>query len=126
MIILLTATGYIQLITLLIVFVLILFVTAWITKWIGNQQRAQSVNSNIEVIETMRISVNKYVQVVRVGTKYIAIAVCKDTITMLCEIPEEQVKLRESSSGAIHFRDLFQTILNKDSGDQSETKEKDE
>ena len=87
-----TPGSYAQFITVLLIFVVVLGITAVVTRWLASYQKQQSVNENIEVIETTRIANNKYIQIIRVGGKYMVIAVCKDTITMLGEIPEEQLK----------------------------------
>ncbi|MCI8528621.1 MAG: flagellar biosynthetic protein FliO [Lachnospiraceae bacterium] len=86
------AGSYAQFITVLLIFVIVLGITALTTKWIANYQKQQSINENVQVIETTRIANNKYIQIIKIGGKYVAIAVCKDTITMLGEIPEEQLK----------------------------------
>lgn len=123
MAIILTASvdSYVQLITVLIVFVAVLGLTALTTKWIANYQKQQSVNCNIEVIETTRISNNKYIQIVRVGEKYIAMAVCRDTVTVLCEVPEEQLKKVEAKASG--FKELLESVMKKDSSNPSEPKE---
>ena len=86
------AGSYAQFITVLVVFVAVLGVTAWTTRWMANYQKQQSANENIQVIETTRIANNKYIQIIRAGEKYMVIAVCKDTVTMLGEISGEQLK----------------------------------
>ena len=116
---------YAQLITLLIVFVLILGITAWVTKWMAGYQKAQNMNANIEVVETVRITANKYIQLVRIGQKYVAIAVCKDTVTMLGEVPEEQLRFRDCSQ-KLSFKELLEKTIKMDSSDQRETKDSDE
>lgn len=126
MTILLTAGSYAQLITVLVIFVLVLGVTAWVTKWMANYQRAQNINANIEIVETVRITANKYIQLVRVGQKYMAIAICKDTVTMLVEVPEEQLKFRDPSLSKMSFKELLEKTIKMDSSDQSETKDSDE
>ena len=118
--------GYAQLITLLIVFVLILGVTAWMTKWMAGYQKAQNRNANIEVVETVRITANKYIQLVRIGQKYMAIAVCKDTVTMLGEVPEDQLHFRDDSQKVMSFKELLEKTIKVDSSDQRETKDSDE
>ena len=123
MTILLTAGSYAQLITVLIVFVLVLGVTAWATRWMAEYQKAQNVNANIEIIETVRITANKYIQLVRVGQKYMAIAVCKDTVTMLGEVPYEQLKFRDASE-KLSFKELLEKTIKTDSSDQSDTKDR--
>ena len=110
MLILLTGSGnvYTQFITVLIIFVVVLGITAWTTKWIANYQKNQSVNRNIQVIETIRIANNKYIQIVRIADKCFAIAVCKDTVTMLGEVSPEQIKEEMPKSN-----ESFQKLLEK-------------
>ncbi|MCH5342088.1 MAG: flagellar biosynthetic protein FliO [Acetatifactor sp.] len=111
-------SSYAQLIAVLIVFVLVLGITAATTKWIANYQKQQSTGANIQVIETSRISNNKYVQIVRVGETYMVIAVCKDTVTLLGQVPEEQLKI---SGNVQSFR--FKELLDKAVGRQSRAAE---
>ncbi len=114
--------GYAQFITVLLIFVAVLGVTAWTTRWIANYQKQQYVNENIEVIETTRIANNKYIQIIRAGEKYMVIAVCKDTVTMLGEIPGEQLK--EGSSGqGFSFRELLDKAALKTKAAREEPKE---
>ena len=122
---LLTAS-YASLITMLVIFVGVLVLTAWLTRWLADYQKVQNMNANIEVVETVRITANKYIQLVRVGQKYMAIAVCKDTVTMLCEVPQEQLKFRENSRDKISFKELLEKTIKMDSSDQRDTKDSDE
>ncbi len=126
MTILLSAGSYAQLITVLIMFVAVLGITAWVTKWLANYQRVQNANANIEIVETVRITANKYIQLVRVGETFMAIAVCKDTVTMLGEIPVEQLKFLDPTQSKINFKELLEKTIKMDSSDQSETKDSDE
>lgn len=74
--------------------------------------------TNVEVIETFRLSQNKLVQILRLGESYVAVAVCKDTVTVLREIPAEELK-EEMRERGMSFRDLLKnaskntTILGK-------------
>jgi len=105
-----------------VIFVVVLGVTALTTKWIANYQKAQSVNENVQVIETTRIANNKYVQIIRVGDIYMAIAICKDTVTMLGEIPVEQIKSGAAMQG-FRFKDFFDKAVVKGKADREEPKE---
>lgn len=114
MTILLTGTdSYVQFITVLVVFVLVLGVTALVTRWIANYQKQQNVNVNVEVIETTRIAGNKYVQILRIGETYVAVAVCKDTVTQLCRIPKEQLRNHKSAQGSLFKSAGFKELLDK-------------
>ena len=118
-----TSDSYVQFITVLVIFVLVLGVTALTTKWIANYQKQQNVNCNIEVIETTRIANNKYIQIVRVGDTYKAVAVCKDTVTLLGEVPKEQLREMKNGQTGMNFRELFDKAMKKDSSNDSEPKE---
>ncbi len=103
--------SYIQFVTVLLLFVFVLAVTAFVTKWIGNYQKGSSAGTNMELVEALRLSNNKYVQIIRIGRKYLAVVVCKDTVTMLTEISEEDLCFPEGSTGsAPRFRDVLAKI----------------
>ncbi len=125
MAILLTGRGssYAQFIAVLLIFVVVLGATALTTKWIANYQKQQGINCNIDIIETARISNSKYIQLVRIGQTYMAIAVCKDTVTMLGEIPKEQLVEITNSNTNVNFKELFDKVIKKDSSNTSEPKE---
>lgn len=115
--------GYAQFLAVLVIFVLVLAVTALVTKWIARYQKQQYVNCNVEVVETGRIADNKYVQIVRVGETYIAVAVSKDSVTMLCQVPKEQLREYKAGGQTAGFRELLEKTLKKDSGKSDEPKE---
>lgn len=114
--------SYVQLITVLLLFVFVLAVTALVTRWIGGYQKGLSSGANMQLVEALRLSNNKYIQLVRIGRKYLALAVCKDTVTMLAEIPEEELQFHEgSTSGVSSFKDVLtkiqrERILEKEDG----------
>ena len=118
------AGSYAQFITVLLIFVIVLGITALTTKWIANYQKQQSINENVQVIETTRIANNKYIQIIKIGGKYVAIAVCKDTITMLGEIPEEQLK-EEKPVQNFSFKEFLEkaSLIKKEEAIQEEPKE---
>lgn len=104
-------SSFAQLITLLIVFVFVLALTFYATRWMAKIQKSQFKNSNIEVIETFRLSNTKYIQIVKLGEKYVAIAVGKDTVTFLTELEESQLDLTKAVEGTNTLE--FQEILKK-------------
>ena len=117
-----TTDSYAQFITILLLFVFVLAITAVVTKWIGGYQKGLTAGTNMEILETLRLSNNKYIQIVRIGRKYLAVAICKDTVTMLSEIPEEDLSFPEGSDGsAFSFKDVLskiqkERILEKEDG----------
>ena len=104
-----------QLLTMLIIFIVVLTASMWVTKWIGNYQKNQFASGNIEVIESARIAPNKWVEIVRVGTKFKLLAVCKDTVTYLGDIDESELKREETSE-----KKSFSDVLSKAFSDKKE------
>ena len=99
-----------ELIVVLVIFVGILFLTYYMTKWIAGYQKGRMVNQNLELIETLKITNNKYVQIIRAGKdKYLVIGVGKDEISRLGELTEDEVKLL--SEDASERKDTFHDIL---------------
>ena len=65
-----SANSYLQFMTVLIMFVFVLAITYFTTKWIAGYQQSKGAGANLEVIESFRLADNKYVQIIRVGQKY--------------------------------------------------------
>lgn len=102
------ADRFAELITILIIFVLVLALTLFVTKWLAGYQKGQRSGSNIEVLETCPAGNGKYIQIVRLGETYVAVAVCKDSVTLLATVPKEQLVLSEAGGASMpKFRELF-------------------
>ena len=129
--ILLTESGqvdsFVQFVTVLLLFLVVLVITYGVTRWISGIQKTQMVGRNMEVVDTMRISSSKYLQIVRAGDKYLAIAVCKDTVTMLAEIPKESLMLQNNmQTGGYQpgFREILEKIKNQHLTEKTTDEEK--
>jgi flagellar protein FliO/FliZ len=64
-----TLDNVLQFIGLLLLFVFILGATYFTTRWIANYQRTTGLNRNIKVIETYKLTTNKYIQIIQLGEK---------------------------------------------------------
>lgn len=103
--------SYIQFVTVLILFVFVLGITYLVTKWIANYQKGKTIVGNLEVIETCRITSNKYVQIVRAGSKYLVIGLGKDEIHILSELSEEELDLQDAhEEKTASFRSIFDEV----------------
>ena len=89
--------SFFRLIGILLVFLFVLAVTYATTKWIAHYQQGIAANRNIQVIETFRITNNKFIQIIQVGERYLVISVCKDTINILTEITEDELVWKPSN-----------------------------
>lgn len=105
-----------QLLGLLVLFVVILAACYFVTRWIASAGSGMVSASNIKVIETYKITTNKYIQIVKIAGEYMAIAISRDNITFLCKLDEENintmpVKAMEFAS----FKDILAKVKNKKS-----------
>lgn len=104
--------NFMQLLLAIFIFVFVLFITYLVTRWIGNYQKAKFQDCNMQVIETMRVANNKYIQIVKIASVYLVIAVCKDSITTLARLEQEDVEELQLSDEkkAESFQELFKRI----------------
>ncbi len=110
--------AFVQLITLVLIFALVLGLTYFVTRFVGNYQKNKLTGTNISVIETIRISSSKYIQLIQIGSRYFAIAVCKDTVTLIGEIEQDDLVLTDNTTQV--QSESFKTILDKFKKDKPE------
>ena len=105
--------SFAQFLTVLLIFIGVLALTYFTTRWIATYQKSKMMSGNINVIETFRITTNKYIQIVRVGGHYYAIAIGKDTITMLGELQEDEIHIDENDGlPKMDFKQLLDNAKN--------------
>lgn len=102
-----SADSFSQFITVLFIFILVLALTLFTTRWIARYQKGQRNGSNIDVVETCPIGNGKYIQIVRLAESYVAIAVCKDTVTVLAKLPKEEIDFPAEHGSGLSFKELF-------------------
>ena len=80
-----------ELLGLIIIFVIVLVVCYYTTKFVAGRQLVQKKMGNFEVVETFAIAQNKYLQLIRMGNKYVVISVAKDSVSFITELEEAEV-----------------------------------
>lgn len=111
--------SFVQLITVLILFLFVLVITGVTTRYIAKIEKNKIKAGNIEILETSRISGNKYLQIVKIGNKFFCIAVCKDTVTLLGEVEGQELDFQNINENAdIHFREVLEKMKQKTLGNK--------
>jgi len=91
--------GIFQLIVVLIIFVVVLVLTYYTTKWIAGYQKKHGNGKNFRIVESAKIATNKYIEIVEAGKEhYFVIAIGKDEVTFIGELPKEDVFLEEEGA----------------------------
>lgn len=100
--------SFVQLITVLIIFVFVLILTYFTTRWMAGIQKGRNFNRNLKIIETISVGNNKMISIVEAGTKYIVVSIGKDEVNFLTELKEEDLK-------DLSFKDPQNTTQNTES-----------
>lgn len=88
-----TGDNFLRLFALLIMFVFVIALTYYSSKWIAGYQKTQMINKNLEIIEGMRLAGNKYLCIVRVGRdRYFLVGLGKDDVHLLGEVSADELK----------------------------------
>ena len=103
-----------QFLTLLLIFLFIIGITYFTVRWMSKIGQGQSKYSNIEVIETRRITNNKSLQIIKAGDKYLLISVGKDEIHLISELNGDSLDLNPEDSAGQSVS--FSSILDKARG----------
>ena len=102
----------VQLLTVLLVFIFVLVLTYYVTKFTARLQNGKLSSSGVEILMTFKIAPNKYIQVVKIGGKYFSYVVCKDTVTLLGELTQDDIsEVGKADTGTainINFKDIFE------------------
>lgn len=107
-----TLRDCLELAGLVITFIFILILAYFATQWVAKSTVVQ--NKNIRVIETYKVNQNKYVQILKIGDKFIAIGVGKDEINFLSEIPPKSIKWEEETRHSMpDFKDVLEKMNEK-------------
>ena len=111
--------SFVQLLGILVVFILVLVLTYFTTKWIASYQKGQSYNKNLQVIETLKLTTNKYIQIIEAGDIYLVVAIGKDEVTFLTQLTKDQLKegtFDDVTTASKQTGENFGEILNKFKG----------
>ena len=111
MILLSSALGsFIQLLGVLIIFLFVLVITYFTTKWIGNYQKTNFANKNLQIVESIRVGNNKFIAIVKAGEVYLVVAVGKDQLSEVPDFSAIQNKFPMDGKAA---QENFREVLNR-------------
>ncbi|MCR5674959.1 MAG: flagellar biosynthetic protein FliO [Lachnospiraceae bacterium] len=117
-----------QLLTILSIFVLVLLLAWGSAKILAHYNRAgASSHGNMELVEAFRISTTQVVEILRIGDRYIAIAVSKDQVEKLGEWGQDELHLENPAGGAgegMTRPSVFRELLEKHAKKNSESSER--
>lgn len=107
--------SFLQLIVVLVIFIFVLLITIYTTRWIGGYQKSQMTNRNMKIIETMKIGNNKFMALIQIGEIYLVVGIGKDEIHTIAKLNKEELPeiLESMNSKDSNVKESFQEILEK-------------
>lgn len=100
---------------LLLILFFVLALTYYVTKWIAGYQKVQMQGRNLQVVETLRVAGNKYIQIVKAGSEYLVVAIGKDEMSLLATLTADQleklpVDYMEKQLSGEDFRNILEKV----------------
>lgn len=106
--------GFFELISVLLIFVFVLAITYYTTKWISGYQKVKQKNRNLKVIEMLPLANNNALAIIAAGKKYFVISICNKEIHYMCELSEDDfTDLSCLEDEAVMEHASFQEVLGK-------------
>lgn len=103
----------VELIGVLIIFVFVLAITYFTTRWMGGFQKTKLRNKNMNIVETISVGNNKMISIIAVGKKYIIVSIGKDNVQYLTEITEEDLVDLSFKEDPVKSTESFQDVFSK-------------
>lgn len=111
-----SGSGFLQIITIALLFVLIFAGAYWTTHLIGKYQMQQNGRRNLAIIEAISVGPAKSLQIVKVGSEYVLIGVSKDQISHIRTLSAEQLDLSkiQAADAVVPFSKYLDKFQKKD------------
>ena len=114
-------------ISLILIFVLVILLAYFATKFVAKYQSNMIYNkNNIRIIESFRVDSTKLILIVQIAGEYYALAYSKDNVTLIDKLnPDEINNLKadntSKSNNKLDFKEILSQVRNKNSKDDSDT-----
>lgn len=103
-----------QFFLIIIVFIGVLVLAYYSTKWIASSRFNFRKSSNVKIIESISVGYQSTIQLVKVGSKFFLIGVTKESVTFLTEVDEEINEENDKQNDSkIPFEKYLQDYFNK-------------
>lgn len=99
-----------QLFFLILIFIFVMFLAYYFTKFISNSKYGALKNSNLKIVESISVGPQSYLHIVRAGEKLILIGVTKERVSYLCEIDKDSLNLEEKED---NFQKTLENFIKK-------------
>lgn len=111
---LLTGVGSVaELLSACLIFAFVLLATFFTARIVGSYEKQKMTGRNIRIIEMVRLSGGKSIDLVKAGDKYLVLGESKDQVSLLCELNPDSVSLPEEGPESGMQTPDFKKLLEK-------------
>ena len=83
---------------LVLIFGIVLVIAYVCTRWIAGARYRHGIGGNLQLLESIALGQQAYLQLVRVGGRYFVVGLTKNGITQICELDAAEVSTPEAAS----------------------------
>ena len=112
--------NFLKLLVTLLIFVFVLAITYFTTKWVGGYQKVRMRSKNLQIIETIPIGNNKMIALVKAGKAYLVVSIGKDEMHPLGQLTEDELtdlsflyEDKDSIQRTENFSDILRQLKEK-------------
>ena len=102
-----------ELLSAFLIFALVLLATYFTARIVGSLEKQKMTGRNIQVVESLRLSGGKCLNLIKAGDKYLLISESKDQVGLICELPEDAIVSPEADMQAGIQTPDFKKLLEK-------------
>ncbi len=125
------ANSIFEFITVALIFVFVLVLCYFTTRWIGGYEKTRTIKRNLELMESIRLGNNKAIAVVRAGVdKYLVVGFGKDEMTLLATLTGDDIieyggesSVKDYTSASVYgdaFKNVFDRLKNRGDTEKDE------
>ena len=112
--------NFARFVTMLIIFILVLVVTYYTTRFVAGAKKGSFKTGNMEILQ---LGNGKYLQLLRLGSRYVVVAVTKEHVELLTELSsDEYVKASSEAGGS--FKEILLNRMKSGIGALKENNDK--
>lgn len=104
-----------QVLAMLVIFSLILAAAYYVTRYFGKTMTGSRTNGRIQILDTVRLAPDKYLQIVEAGGRCFLLAISKGSISLISELDKKEIealKVEENLPGP-SFKEILKKVINK-------------
>ncbi len=106
-----SSAGILKFIALLIVFIGVLFLAYWFTRWYAKSGVVGRGAGNVRVVESCQPAPGKNIFIIKVGGRFVAVMTSKDNMIKLAELSEDELVFSGPGTDPPAFKDVMADMI---------------